>query len=85
MRTLERGLQLCYSSARAGSGLVPTVAIFGAGPIGLTATAQCKAAGAAKVIAFEVSRAASREWSGRWAPNRISTQLESTLSRWSWI
>jgi hypothetical protein len=31
------------------------VAIFGTGPIGLSATAQCKAAGAAKVIAFEVS------------------------------
>ena len=31
------------------------VTIFGAGPIGLAAIAQCKAAGAAKVIAFEVS------------------------------
>jgi len=31
------------------------VTIFGTGPIGLAAVAQCKAAGAAKVIAFEVS------------------------------
>jgi len=31
------------------------VAIYGAGPIGLAAIAECKAAGAAKVIAFEVS------------------------------
>jgi threonine dehydrogenase-like Zn-dependent dehydrogenase len=31
------------------------VAVYGAGPIGLTAIALCKAAGAAKVIAFEVS------------------------------
>jgi threonine dehydrogenase-like Zn-dependent dehydrogenase len=31
------------------------VSIFGAGPIGLAAIAECKAAGAAKVIAFEVS------------------------------
>ena len=33
------------------------VTIFGAGPIGLAAIAECKAAGAAKVIAFEVSPA----------------------------
>jgi threonine dehydrogenase-like Zn-dependent dehydrogenase len=32
-----------------------TVVIYGQGPIGLTAAAECKAAGAAKVIAFEVS------------------------------
>jgi len=31
------------------------VVIYGTGPIGLAATAECKAAGAAKVIAFEVS------------------------------
>jgi len=31
------------------------VTIFGAGPIGLAAIAQCKASGAAKVIAFEIS------------------------------
>ncbi len=33
------------------------VAVYGAGPIGLAAIALCKAAGAAKVIAFEVSGA----------------------------
>ena len=32
-----------------------TVVIYGQGPIGLTAAAECKAAGAAKVIAFEIS------------------------------
>jgi threonine dehydrogenase-like Zn-dependent dehydrogenase len=32
-----------------------TVVIYGQGPIGLTAAAECKAAGAAKVIAFELS------------------------------
>jgi threonine dehydrogenase-like Zn-dependent dehydrogenase len=32
-----------------------TVVVYGQGPIGLTAAAECKAAGAAKVIAFEVS------------------------------
>jgi threonine dehydrogenase-like Zn-dependent dehydrogenase len=32
-----------------------TVVIYGQGPIGLTAAAECKAAGAAQVIAFEVS------------------------------
>jgi threonine dehydrogenase-like Zn-dependent dehydrogenase len=32
-----------------------TIVIYGQGPIGLTATAECKAAGAAKVIAFEIS------------------------------
>jgi threonine dehydrogenase-like Zn-dependent dehydrogenase len=31
------------------------VAVYGAGPIGLAAIALCKAAGAAKIIAFEVS------------------------------
>jgi len=31
------------------------VAVYGAGPIGLAAIAECKAAGAAKVIAFEIS------------------------------
>lgn len=31
------------------------VVVYGAGPIGLTAIALCKAAGAAKVIAFEIS------------------------------
>ena len=31
------------------------VAVYGAGPIGLAAIAECKAAGAAKIIAFEVS------------------------------
>lgn len=33
------------------------VAVYGAGPIGLASIALCKAAGAAKVIAFEVSEA----------------------------
>jgi hypothetical protein len=33
------------------------VAVYGAGPIGLAAIALCKAAGAAKVFAFEVSEA----------------------------
>ncbi len=37
-----------------------SVVVYGAGPIGLAAVAECKAAGAAKVIAFEVS-AARRE------------------------
>jgi len=32
-----------------------TVAVYGAGPIGLATIAECKAAGAAKVVAFEVS------------------------------
>ena len=32
-----------------------TVVVYGQGPIGLTAAAECKAAGAAKVIAFEIS------------------------------
>ncbi|MBC8444629.1 MAG: alcohol dehydrogenase catalytic domain-containing protein [Chloroflexi bacterium] len=32
-----------------------TVVIYGQGPIGLTSAAECKAAGAAKVIAFEIS------------------------------
>ena len=32
-----------------------TVVIYGQGPIGLTAAAECKAAGAAKVITFEIS------------------------------
>lgn len=32
-----------------------TVVIYGMGPIGLTAAAECKASGAAKLIAFEVS------------------------------
>jgi len=32
-----------------------SVVVYGAGPIGLAAVAECKAAGAAKVIAFEVS------------------------------
>lgn len=32
-----------------------TVVIYGQGPIGLTAAAECKAAGAARVITFEVS------------------------------
>ena len=32
-----------------------TVVIYGQGPIGLTAAAECKAAGAAKLIAFEIS------------------------------
>lgn len=31
------------------------VAVYGTGPIGLAAIAECKAAGAAKVIAFEIS------------------------------
>ena len=31
------------------------VVVYGQGPIGLTAAAECKAAGAAKVIAFEIS------------------------------
>ncbi|MDH7486454.1 MAG: scyllo-inosose 3-dehydrogenase [Anaerolineae bacterium] len=31
------------------------VAVYGVGPIGLAAIAECKAAGAAKIIAFEVS------------------------------
>ena len=41
---------------RAG-GFMPgaNVAIFGQGPIGLAAAAECKAAGAAKVIVFEIS------------------------------
>jgi len=41
---------------RAG-GLRPgaTVAVYGAGPIGLAAVAECKASGAATVIAFEIS------------------------------
>jgi threonine dehydrogenase-like Zn-dependent dehydrogenase len=33
------------------------VAVFGAGPIGLAAAAECKAAGAAQVIVFEISPA----------------------------
>jgi threonine dehydrogenase-like Zn-dependent dehydrogenase len=41
-----------------------TVVIYGQGPIGLTAAAECKAAGAAKLIAFEVS-APRREVSAR--------------------
>ena len=41
-----------------------TVVIYGQGPIGLTAAAECKAAGAAEVIAFEIS-APRREISKR--------------------
>ena len=40
------------------------VVIYGAGPIGLTAIALCKAAGAAMVIAFEISNE-RRELAGR--------------------
>jgi len=51
-----------------------TVAIYGQGPIGLTAAAECKAAGAAKVIAFEVS-APRREISARMGADYVYDPL----------
>ena len=52
-----------------------TVVIYGQGPIGLTAAAECKAAGAAKVIAFEVS-APRREVSKRMGADYVYNPLE---------
>ncbi|MGQ9681040.1 MAG: scyllo-inosose 3-dehydrogenase [Anaerolineae bacterium] len=46
----------CFTRA---GGFLPgsDVVVFGAGPIGLAATAECRAAGAARLIVFEVSPA----------------------------
>ena len=52
-----------------------TVVIYGQGPIGLTAAAECKAAGAAKVIAFEIS-APRREVSKRMRADHVYNPLE---------
>jgi threonine dehydrogenase-like Zn-dependent dehydrogenase len=47
-----------------------TVVIYGQGPIGLTAAAECKAAGAAKLIAFEIS-GPRREVSARMGVDQV--------------
>jgi threonine dehydrogenase-like Zn-dependent dehydrogenase len=52
-----------------------TVVVYGQGPIGLTAAAECKAAGAAKVIAFEIS-APRREVSKRMGADYVYDPLE---------
>jgi threonine dehydrogenase-like Zn-dependent dehydrogenase len=52
-----------------------TVVVYGQGPIGLTAAAECKAAGAAKVIVFEIS-APRREVSARMGADYIYNPLE---------
>ncbi|MBN1640209.1 MAG: alcohol dehydrogenase catalytic domain-containing protein [Anaerolineae bacterium] len=52
-----------------------TVVVYGQGPIGLTAAAECKAAGAAKVIAFEIS-APRREVSARMGADYVYNPLE---------
>jgi scyllo-inosose 3-dehydrogenase len=52
-----------------------TVVIYGQGPIGLTAAAECKAAGAAKVIAFEIS-APRRKVSKRMGADYVYNPLE---------
>ena len=53
-----------------------TVIIYGQGPIGLTAAAECKAAGAARVIAFEISDA-RREVSKRMGADYVYNPLET--------
>ncbi len=53
-----------------------TVVIYGQGPIGLTAAAECKAAGAARVIAFEISDA-RREVSKRMGADHVYNPLET--------
>jgi threonine dehydrogenase-like Zn-dependent dehydrogenase len=52
-----------------------TVVVYGQGPIGLTAAAECKAAGAAKVIAFEIS-APRREVSKAMGADHVYDPLE---------
>jgi len=52
-----------------------TVVIYGQGPIGLTAAAECKAAGAAKLITFEVSPT-RREISKRMGADHVFNPLE---------
>ncbi len=52
-----------------------TVVIYGQGPIGLTAAAECKAAGAAKVITFEIS-APRREVSRQMGADCVYDPLE---------
>jgi hypothetical protein len=52
-----------------------TVVIYGQGPIGLTAAAECKAAGAAKVVAFEIS-GPRREVAGRMGADYVYHPLE---------
>ncbi len=61
---------------RAG-GFLPgsTVVVYGQGPIGLTTTAECKASGAAKLIAFEVS-AARREIAQAMGADYVYNPLE---------
>jgi threonine dehydrogenase-like Zn-dependent dehydrogenase len=52
-----------------------TVVIYGQGPIGLTAAAECKAAGAAKVISFEIS-GPRREVAKRMGADHVYNPLE---------
>jgi threonine dehydrogenase-like Zn-dependent dehydrogenase len=52
-----------------------TVVIYGQGPIGLTAAAECKAAGAAKLIAFEIS-VPRREVSTRMGADQVYDPTE---------
>ena len=53
-----------------------TVVVYGQGPIGLTAAAECKAAGAAKVITFEISPP-RREISKAMGADHVFDPLES--------